>query len=275
MEEAIVKAEITLTSRELLFISATIDAVELLGVSDAFFGMEDTEIQHEITRLQFSLEEKGYAEMDFDGGFTLYNEVREMVDICANCDIFIVVDKCKSKESQIRELYYAKTGNIVKLQEEAGINILTPVPTSYSLLEHISHGIDLKPSSSPLLKNVRVANKTLSEAKAKAYNFDRAESIRLLMGSGCDELSAKTILCGLTEESEYYSVVITVFGGEQEGIYSIMLSSSENGTYRLTPITGEEIDSVQFDVLDASDVKMAIADIIRSAFPPERGSLNG
>ena len=263
------KSEITLSPRELLFISALLEAAEFLGVSDAFFGMDDTEIQQELMNLQSSLEEKGYAEMDFDGSFTLKDDVVEMVDICANCDMFIVVDKNMVNQAQLRDLYYAKSGSIVKLSEGTDGNILTPMSGIRGLLENILQGVELQTTGTTSLRDVKIVNEVLSNARTKAENLDQSDGVKILTESGCDELSAKTIISGLIGKSDYFAVVITVFGSEREGIYSFMLTSSENGIYKLTPITGEEQDAVQFNMITAAEAKVTLADVICSAFPPE------
>ena len=262
------KSEITLTPRELLYIAALLEAAEFLGVSDAFFGMEDTEIQQELMNLQTSLEEKGYAEMDFDGSFTLKDDVLELVDICANCDTFIVVDKNKVKKPQVRELYYSKAGSIVKLSESAEGNILSPVSCVEGLLEHISKDMEWQTSDTSLLKDVRITNEILSDVKKKASGTKQSEGVKLLMENGCDELSAKAIISGLIEKSDYYAVIITAFGSEREGVYDVMLTSGENGIYRLTPVDNEEQDAVQFNMLTEEEVRLVLSDVVRSVFPP-------
>ena len=267
------KPEITLTPKELLFISALLDAAEFLGVSDAFFGMEDAEIQQELMNLQTSLEAKGYAEMDFDGSFTLKDDVVEMVDTCANCDMFIVVDKNKRDKAQLRELYYAKLGSIVKLSEGAEGNILTPMSGVDELLEQILQDMEWKTSDASLLKDIRITNEILSDAKAKSSGIDQAGGVKILMENGCDELSAKTIISGLVGKSDYYAVIITVFGSEREGVYNVMLTSNENGIYRVIPITGEEQDSVQFNMLSAAEAKSALSEVVRAVFQPESEDL--
>ena len=267
--ETIMKSEIILSPRELLYIAALLEAAEFLGVSDAFFGMDDAEIQHEMMNLQSSLEEKGYAEMDFDGSFTLREDVREMVDICANCDTFIIVDKNKVEQSQLRDLYYSKSGSIVKLSEGADGNILTPMLGTDGLLEHISEGMEWQTPDASSLRDIRITNEILSDVKEKASGIDPLGSVKTLVENGCDEPSAKAIINGLIGKSDYYAVIITVFGSEREGVYNVMLTSGESGIYRLTPIVGEEQEATQFNMLSAAEVKLVLSDIVRAAFPPE------
>jgi hypothetical protein len=264
-----VKSEITLTSKEVLFISAILDATEFIGVPDAFFGIDDAEIQQEFLNIQTALDEKGYAEMDFDGSFTLNENVRELVDICANCDTFVLVDKNKSETSQLRELYYAKSGQIVRIKEDAKSNVITPISNVDSLIENIIQGVELHDSGAPKLKYISIASEILSDVKEKADSFEQSESLKILIDNGCDELSAKAILNGLMEKGQYYAVTITVFEGEREGVYSTMLTCSENGIYRLTPSIDEEQDVVQFDALSATQAKTALVDIVHQVFPVE------
>jgi len=263
------KSEVNLSPRELLYIAALLDAVEFLGVSDAFFGMEDDEIQQEVMQLQSSLEEKGYAEMDFDGSFALNDEVSELVDICANCDTFVVVDKNIVKNQPIRELYYAKSGSIVKLNEGTDGNILERMPTFDTLIKNISTDIEWQAPDASMLKDIKITNEVLSEVKAKAESFDEPGSMKILEENGCDKLSAEAILNGLIGRSDYFAVIIPVFGGEREGIYNFMLTSGESGIYKLDTITDEEQDAIQFRMLTSTEAEMTLKDIVDAAFSSE------
>ena len=261
------KAEITLSPRELLYIAALLDATEFMGVSDAFFGMEEAEIQQEIRTLQASLERKGYAELDFDGDFALKEDVREMVDICANCDTFIVVDKNKTATSQLRELYYAKAGRIILIQEVEGANQLLPIRDAQELLAHITRDMEWQPSAGAPLRSVKVSNAVLAEAKAQVNS---AKGANILVKHGCDALSAEVILDGLSEQANYYAVVITVFEGALEGVYHVMLLDTPKGLYKLTPMTAGDESVVAFDPLTAEQAELALSDVIRQALPEKR-----
>ena len=263
--------KITLTPRELLFISALLNGTEFLGIPDAFFGMEDTEIQQVLLNLQSSLEEKGYAEMDFDGSFVLKEDVSDMVDICANCEIFVVVDKNEAGKAQIRELYYVKATSIVKLSESEEGYSLTSINNVDNLIEHIAEGVKLQYDGTPPLKEVKLTNEMLSDIKTKPGNVSQSHRVKLLVEQGCDELSAKTIISGLAGKSDYYSVIITVLEGEKEGVYNITLIASENSIYKITPTTVDgEQEAVQFNMLTAKEAKIAWDEVIRGSIPSER-----
>lgn len=254
-------AEIRLTPRELLYIAALLDVPEFIGISDAFYGMDELEMRHEITSLQISLTKKGYAEMGFDGGFTLKNEVRETVDVCAACDTLIVADKNKAAAPQIRELYYAKNGQIIKMDEEDGVKILLPVSNADDLLGVIIRDIKWQANVN-LLANVTMSNFILSNATGQLGESDLTEGIKILMANDCDELSARTIINGLIGTSDYYAVSVTVFEGVNEGTNSVMLIDSKDGIYKMTPITKDDTDFVQFDALTAKQAEVSLADLI-------------
>jgi len=263
------KSEISLSPRELLYIAALLDATEFMGISDAFFGMDDEEIGQEVTMLQTSLEAKGYAQPDFDGGFTIKEDVLEIVDICANCDTFVVVDKNKVDKPQLRALYYAKSGNIVMLKEDKGANILIPISGVDSLLAHIMKDIQWQSSVEASIQSVTISSAILSEAKAEASGFDSSKGVEVLMQSGCDELSATMIMDGLSGKTNYYSVIITVFEGEREGVYNTMLIDTPNGIYKLASITDGDEDTVQFDPITVEQAQTILSDLVGCVLPRE------
>ena len=265
-ENALTK-EINLTPRELQYIAALSDATELLGVSDAFFGMEDEEILQEAQKLQISLETKGYAEMDFDGGFTLKDEARETVDICANCDVFIVADKNKAEEPQHREQYYIKDGRIIRIIEKGGVYLLTAMSSTDEMLENIIGDIEWMPEDASPLQSIHIKSKVLSDVKSKPDIFDQAGGVSGLIASGCNEPSAKAIAAGLSRKAHYYSVVAIVCEGAQNGVYSAMLIDTDSGIYKLTPVINDGEELVRFDPLTISGAKSVMADVILSVFP--------
>ena len=262
-------AEILLTPRELLYIAALLDAPEFIGLSDAFFGMDETEMRHEITVLQLSLAKKGYAEMDFDGGFALKNEVCEVVGVCAACDTLAVVDKNKTSRPQFRELYYASGGLIIKMDEKEGVKVLSPVSNKDILLELIIRDVEFR-DSEVLLKNIRISNDVLADVSEQVDESDLSGGIKTLIENGCDELSAEAIVEGLTGGANYYAVAITAFEGTNEGTRSIMLIDTKFGIFRMIPISNDDTDIIQFDALKAGQAKAVLTDFIRTIFENQR-----
>ena len=257
--------KVILTPRELLYIAALQEAPEFVGIADAFYGMNEQEMRLEITALQMSLEDKGYAQMDFNGSFTLRNEVQDTVSVCATCDTFILVDKNKKKSPQMREFYYAKNGQVIRMDEKDGFIILTPISDTEKLLNLVMHDIEWQ-SEDYLLQNVQLSNNALTYASEQIAGSDLLKGYNILMGNGCDELSARTILEGLSGIANYYAVAITIFKEDNEGTNSVMLIDSPNGIYKLNPIILEDdTAAIQFDSLTIAQSEKAIADIIHIA----------
>lgn len=259
--------EMTLSPRELQYIAALTDATELLGISDAFFGMEDGEILQEAQRLRTSLEKKGYAEMDFDGGFTLTAEVREAVDICADCDVFIVADKNRADKPQLREQYYLKDGRTIKVSDINGSYLLEEMSGTEEVLESITGDIEWTPSAPSQLQCVSLKKDMLAGLKSRLDGFDESGGVSALTTSGCDELSAKMIADGLFRKAHYYAVVAIVCRGEQKGVHSAMLIETDSGIYKLTPVANSGEELIRFDPLNHSRAKSALADVVLGVFP--------
>ena len=256
------KTEIHLMPRELLYIAAMLEAVEFMGVSDAFFGMDEQEIHRELLRLQASLEKKGYAQTDFNGNFTLNASVQQVVDICANCDIFIAVDKNKVSEDQSRELYYAKKGVIIQLKQDSNGSILVPIEDTDSLTKNILRDMTWQVSEPLRHEKIRLSNKKLSEAKEQLLSFDAAGGLKTLVDNGCTELAAKAISDGLSNKSRYYSIVVRAFAGECSGVYSAMFIDTAMGIYSLTPSGNADDESVVFETLTSEQAVCAIANLV-------------
>ena len=258
---------INLTPKELLFIAANLGATEFMGIPDAFFGMEEDDMQQEASAIQSSLEEKGYAEMDFDGDFALLDSISEAVNICANCDVFIAVDVNIVGQVPQRHLYYEKSGSIIKITEDANGYFLSPLDTSKQLAADILQNSTIQMPNSSLLKDASLSNATLIAIKSSKGD---AGNIDTLIKNGCDETSAKAIISGLAEEADYFSITAIVYSGTTEGVYSLMLSIHENGMYSLEPVpsTLDEGDgNVMFKSITAGTARLVISNVIRCAFP--------
>jgi hypothetical protein len=155
---------------------------------------------------------------------------------------------------RLRELYYAKNGKIIILSEEEKENKLTQISDVDELEKNILRGIEWQSSESKLQK-IKISTGIIAEAKT-------SKGTDILMQNGCDELSAKVIADGLSGKVNYYAVIITVFEGEKDGVYNIMLVDSPSGMYLIQPDGGD----VLFEPLSSQQAEQKISDLIRSSF---------
>ena len=174
-----------------------------------------------------------------------------------------MVDKNKTGQPQIRDLYYAKGGHIIQLREQEGAYALTPTSDADGLLANIMQDIAFRAVEPSHLQKMKIANTVLAEAKAQSDGFDSQAGVKTLMKSGCDELSARVILEGLSVKANYYAVIATVFGGDSEGVYTAMLIDTEKGIYRITSVSDDDGDALLFDPLTARQAEATLTDVIR------------
>lgn len=250
-------SEIKLSPRELLLIATELGAKEFLGVPDAFFGMEASEIKQEIVRLKASLEQKGYGESDFDGGFALNEEIMAVVETCTNCDTFIVVDAKKGDEAQQRELYYTLGDWIVRLQDEGDTVTLTKLEDETALLSGIKHKLQLKNGA----EGGAPGAVTVPSALLLSLQAEAAGGIEPLVELGADERAAQAVCDGLRGRANFYSVIVTVINGAERGVRSVILLDTSQGLYKMSPMGGLEDAGVAFEpvTLDAAERELESA----------------
>ena|GEM_PF-3033693 len=256
--------EVKMSPRELLLIAAELGAKEFLGIPDAFFGMEAAEIKQEIVRLKASLEQKGYGESDFDGGFALHEEIMAVVETCTNCDTFIVVDAKKGDEVQPRDLYYTLGDWIVRLQDEGDTVTLAKIADEAELLSGIKHKIQLKNGAEgDALAAVTVPNALLLSLKA-----DAADGIKPLVELGADERAAQAVVEGLLGKANFYSVIVTAINGEKRGVHSVILLDSKHGIYKMSSTGGVEDAGVVFEPVTLAEAETALENAVNAAIIP-------
>ena len=259
-------AQVLLAPRELLFIAALSGSTEFMGIPDAFFGIDDSEFEDAISAIQAGLNDKGYAEQDFDGGFSLSENVLNIVDTCANCDAFIVLDKNKPTGERHRDRCYIKDGQTVRITEDDGSYSLTEMTDTDMLLTDFLQDIDWLAPESSLLGNLKVPSDVLTQVRSKQKGFDSTDSIHILTQAGCDELSAGIVIEGLAEKLNYYSIIGTVLDGEKEGVYSCMLIDSQKGIYRIQPVMEDEDEFVLFTSMTSMQARTALEETLGSVF---------
>ena len=256
--------EIKLSPRELLLIAAELGAKEFLGIPDAFFGMEAAEIKQEIVRLKASLEQKGYGESDFDGGFVLNEEILAVVETCTNCDTFIVVDAKRGDEVQPREMYYTLGDWMVRFQDGGDTVTLTKLEDEAALLSGIKHKLQLKNGASGgALGAVTVPSALLLSLKA-----DAAGDIKPLVELGAGEAAAQAVADGLLGRASFYSVIVTVINGDERGVRSVILLDTSQGLYKMSPTGGLEDAGVVFEPVTLATAERELENAVRAAIMP-------
>ena len=66
------EGQITLSSCEILHIIGSLGKDDFFGIDDGYIDMDDIEISGAIANAENSLIDKGYAELDFNGNFSVF-----------------------------------------------------------------------------------------------------------------------------------------------------------------------------------------------------------
>jgi len=256
-------SKVVMSSCEILYLSALAGATEFIGIPDGFYGMDELEIKQEILRIQLELENKGYAQSDFDGNFEVNDGIKQIIQICALCDKYISVERIFAGGETIRLLFYFFNERIVKIEEIASkfeLTFVKPSEINQSILEHISWITH----SEIISDNKVVISQTLLEQVKNSVNneFDEKSGEETLNKIGCTNAQAKIIYSGLNGKSNYISVIIVDFTSEENDVMSIMVVNSKTGSLELVPIEVDENDAIEFRSIEYDIFKIKLADAL-------------
>ncbi len=255
--------ELQLNSRELLYIASLFDVDELYGISDGFYGMDEAEIAAEINTVKKNLNDKGYAEMDFDGNFAVKEEVMNLFEVCVKQEKYISFDKVQNSNNLVIRIY-VKDNKVVKITgdnnnytvQESSINSIKS-----DVLDFVNWSEE---SQSPIEEETFVESEVLKKVK-NMNEFDDPENELKLMG--CSNLKSKILYGGLTGEAEYYSMLLIDFMAEAQDVFSLIFINSTNGVLLLKPDLESEKEGIQLSMVSQAEISKSITDAICQYIP--------
>lgn len=250
--------ELQLNSRELLYIASLFDVDELYGISDGFYGMDEAEISAEINHIRKKLNDKGYAEMDFDGNFAVKENIMHLFEACVKPDKYISFDKVQKSNNLVMRVY-VKNNRVVKI---TGDN------NSYTVRESNINNIkgDVLDfvnwrDETPLTNEEEAFVEHEALKKIKNLNeFDDPENKLKLLG--CSNLKSKMLYDGLTGEAEYYSMLMIDFTADVQDVFSLIFINSTNGVLLIKPGLEAEKEGIRLSVAGQAEISKKITDAI-------------
>lgn len=255
--------ELQLNSRELLYIASLFDIDELYGISDGFYGMDEAEISAEINNIKKNLNDKGYAEMDFDGNFAIKEDIMSLFEVCVKQDKYISFDKVQKSNNLVIRVY-VKDNRVVKITGDNN-NYIVRESAVNSIKSDMSDFVDWsEESQSPVEEETFVENELLRKVK-KMNEFDDPENELKLMG--CSNLKSKILYGGLTGEAGYYSMLIIDFTAESQDVFSLIFINSTNGVLMLEPDLESEKERIRISTVSQAEISKKIADAIYRYIP--------
>ena len=239
-------SKIELNAREIIFLSALAEATELIGIPDGFYGMDELEIQQEVTKIQSELEKKGYAQADFDGNFNPDVEVMQVIQVCVMCEKLISFEKV-STAGNTKILFYLYDNRVIKVEaiaDEFELTSINPADINPYMLEQIDW---ITREEHDIGQKVVIPHSLLQQIKDSIGNeFEPKKFTEELYKEGCSPIQAEIIYCGLSETSNYYSIIMIDFDSD---VVSIMVINSNYGSLELKPVDTEE-EGVEFQKID-------------------------
>ena len=234
-----------LNPKEIMCIAAGLGATELYGIPDEFSGISESNISNEILKVQSSLEEKGYLKENFDGETTLNGDIKKIVDVCANCEKFIAIDKQIKHKTQEGILIYVK-GTLAVIANKDVNSYKMQIIDSSSIFNSINDTIIWKNETPDDQFSYRVKNKTLLKAKQlKSRNADEVAS-KELIAEGVSSAVAKTILSGFEGNEDFYSFTFADLISESNNVNNVMYIFASSSIIRIKSIMEDEEDIVCF-----------------------------
>lgn len=246
-----------LNARQILYLASLSGATEFIGIPDGFYGMDELEIKQEIMDIQSELEQKGYAEADFDGDFTPHADIMQDIKLCSACAKFISVEKAGQGEPSSEVLFYIQKNQVIKIEGNMGNYILTHIELSEiqpDILTHINWSTPGAVGSSE--ESTVISTDVLLKIKQKNSGEFSEESAKAeLKKMGCSDRQVQIICDGLTAKAAYYSVIMIDFTHEESKMDSIMIINAEAGALEMIPGDGSRENVVNFMNIDYETFK--------------------
>lgn len=261
-------SELRFTAGELLYLAALLGATEFTGVEDVFYGMDDQEIVKEITALQGSLEQKGYAAADFNGSFTISEEVSRIISTCIDSHVEVIFDKNEMGMRQSQDIYYVKNRDIVRQRKELSNYILSKLDHPQDIISRILRDIEWRPQrSQPASDTLKLGKDELLLLKNQIEGFDQASAFTTLSDRGICESTAAAIVDSFKDGVNYYSIMLSSCIGEKSDVAGLILIDTGNNFVEFVPTIVEDSEVILLKLQTVEGAKTAITKLVLENIP--------
>lgn len=250
--------EIILSGCEILHIIGLLGKDDFFGIEDGFIDMDDMEINSAIATAESSLLDKEYAELDFNGNFSIRKDVSDILLVCADCEKMLDVEISGVNKRKIKNTIYSKDNKLVVFETVDNSHY----KIKYCLLEDIKsiifnnlHWIQEKTA---IPGRFFFTQKVLTEAK-QTLGFGAEEQ---LVKECHNTNTAKVIANGLNGHSNYYAFNLFDFETETIEINSLMILNSADGSLEMESASNDADSSYAFKPIDYEAVKSRIKDTL-------------
>lgn len=220
--------------------------------------MDDIEINSAIANAETSLIKKGYAELDFNGNFSVAKEVSDVLLICADCEKMLDIEISGMNKGKIKKTIYSKEQRLVEFETVGNSTYIITYCAIDDIKATIFNNLNWIREKSAIPGRFFFTKKVLTDAK-QTLGFGTEEH---LVKECKNTDTAKVIANGLNGNSNYYSFTLFDFEKETIEINSLMILNSADGSLEMEPDSNNEGSSYAFKPIDYETVKNRIEDTL-------------
>lgn len=265
-----------LSPKEFLLLCAGLGVTEIYGIEDGYKDVNLSDISNEITKVQQSLEAKGYIESDFDGNSSVNPNLIDVVIDCATCSKIVALDYQLKSGEKANIVYYFAKSRIVKSEKIYGSYVLADANTS-SVSDEIRKEIQLSTIEEPLKFNkVHIPQKELDKIKKMVVSDDK-KTATMAMQKYFDSKVTDIIIRGFENKENFYSIVVVDFESDVDAMKNIMFINSDFANIKLQPTVIDLITEIEFEPIENDAIYQLIDESIKTVIfnQAEVGENNG
>ncbi len=250
-------SHIVLNGNEALSIAGMMKAKRFIGVAGTFDSLNADDMRRELIKVQNTLIEKGYADLSFDGFFSVKEEVREMIRDCVFCNTYAVLEKKGLMEIESCYRYYIGQNGLVKVSDDkGGYRFERTVNTE---LSSAMIGSFVWEENAQKEETVYLDPFLLEDIKE---NESHEKERKQLLMEGCSEEMADLLIDGFKGKAQRFSFSVMDLTDEAaDKNVSIIGIHSKQGTILLTEKEVDYIDKIEISFIG----NKALRDMVKRA----------
>lgn len=198
-------SEYVLTADEVLYLAASNGADSFYGVRDNLTGLSEQDLRLKVLEMEDSLSRKGYMQSDFDGNSYVDEELGKMIGSCGDCDGMVCFEWEILGEPQGGYLYFIKDSHVYEMIPRQEKYVFHEISME-TLKDAVQKGIQWKEVSDGEESRFSIKQKELEKAAKLAGRGAEDKAKELLMEAGAGEDAADTIVAGMQNKADFYSV---------------------------------------------------------------------
>lgn len=249
-----------LDSKEIMYLCALLGANEVYGIDDGFAFISKDKLSQAVSETADSLMRKGCLEMDFDGNNTVQSDTSDIIKTIAYSQSHLILYSLCSGLQENPCVFYRNGNSIVKSEFKNNTFEIAKITAEGMKTEINSRFSECRSQNSN--ESYRVHGDVFEKARELAVDGKSEESAKLLCENGIDGQSAKLIVNGYMQKSDFVSAVVSYTVKGQESTDGMVTLSDKNIALDIAPnLIGEE-EYTDVSVVTLETQKARLSDML-------------